>query len=198
MYYSYQIHARRDIYFLILNSGRLFQQYLVDAYTCIEVDRLQFILNNQEHLRSEYLSGLYDALSKGDRENEFVGKRVFLPASFVGGPRYMYSYYQDALSICRVYGNPQYFITFTCNVKWPEITHYMETYGQHDVHSRADVIAIVFEMKARAFIMFLKEDKTFGEVEARKCHCFFFITCLSCLWFLTLYIFVFVFQIYIL
>ncbi|KAL7588139.1 hypothetical protein Lser_V15G39993 [Lactuca serriola] len=166
MYYSYQIHGRQDIYSLILNSGRLFQQYLVDAYTCIEADRLQFILNNQEHLRSDYLSGLYDALSKGDRENKFVGKRVFLPASFIGGPRYMYSHYQDALSICRVYGNPQYFITFTCNVKWPEITRYMETYSQRDVHSRADVIARVFEMKVKAFISFLKEDKTFGEVEA--------------------------------
>nr|GEX42339.1 hypothetical protein [Tanacetum cinerariifolium] len=38
-----------------------------------------------------------------------------------GGPRYMYKHYQDALAICRVHGNPQFFATFTYNVKWPEI-----------------------------------------------------------------------------
>nr|GEW36810.1 DNA helicase [Tanacetum cinerariifolium] len=41
------------------------------------------------------------------------------------GPRYMYNHYQDALAIFRVHGNPSYFITFTCNVNWPEISEYM-------------------------------------------------------------------------
>lgn len=36
MYYSYQIHARDGVYSFILNASILFQQYLVDAYTCIE------------------------------------------------------------------------------------------------------------------------------------------------------------------
>ncbi|CAI9260839.1 unnamed protein product [Lactuca saligna] len=65
-----------------------------------------------------------------------------------------------------VYGNPQHFITFTCNVKWPEITQYMDTHHQTDMHSRADIIGRVFNIKVREFIRFLKEDKTFGDVEA--------------------------------
>ncbi|CAI9290380.1 unnamed protein product [Lactuca saligna] len=166
MYYAYQIHARQHIWSPIVNSSRLFQQYLVDAYTCIEECRLDYIVKHQTNLRSDYVSGLYDALSKGDREASVVGKRVFLPASFTGGPRFIYSHYQDALSICRVYGNPQYFITFTCNVKWPEITRYMDTHMQGDVHSRADIIARVFNIKVHEFVRFLKQDKTFGEVEA--------------------------------
>lgn len=36
MYYAYHIHCRRHIWSTILNSSRLFQQYLVDAYTCID------------------------------------------------------------------------------------------------------------------------------------------------------------------
>ncbi|XP_023770105.1 uncharacterized protein LOC111918701 [Lactuca sativa] len=36
MYYAYHIHARRHIWSPIVNASRLFQQYLVDAYTCIE------------------------------------------------------------------------------------------------------------------------------------------------------------------
>ncbi|CAI9290023.1 unnamed protein product [Lactuca saligna] len=166
MYYAYHIHARHQIWSPIVNATRLFQQYLVDAYTCIEEGRLDYITKHQSNLRSDYVSGLYDALSKGDREARVVGKRVFLPASFTGGPRFMYSHYQDALTICRVYGNPQYFITFTCNVKWPEITRYMDTHSQRDVHSRADIIARMFHVKVHEFIDFLKKDKTFGDVDA--------------------------------
>ncbi|XP_023739227.1 uncharacterized protein LOC111887289 [Lactuca sativa] len=166
MYYAYYIHARRHIWSPILNASRLFQQYLVDASTCIEESRLEYITKHQSNLWRDYVSGLYDALSKGDRETRTVGKRVFLPASFTGGPRFMYSHYQDALSICRVYGNPQYFITFTCNVEWPEITRYMETHRQRDVHSRANIIARIFHIKVHEFIDFLKADKPFGVVDA--------------------------------
>ena len=127
---------------------------------------MEYIVKHQANLRSDYVSGLYDALSKGDREAVVVGKRVFLPASFIGGPRFMYSHYLDALSICRIYGNPQYFITFTCNVKLLEITRYMDAHHQTDPHSRADIIARVFNIKVHDFIRFLKEDKTFGVVEA--------------------------------
>ncbi|CAI9279754.1 unnamed protein product [Lactuca saligna] len=81
-------------------------QYLVDVYTCIEESRLDYIVRHQSNLRSDCVSGLYDALSKGDRDAGSIGKWVFLPASFTGGPCFMYSHYLDALSICRVYGNP--------------------------------------------------------------------------------------------
>ncbi|XP_076904501.1 uncharacterized protein LOC143559974 [Bidens hawaiensis] len=64
---------------------------------------------------------IQDAVQHGDTDGKDVGKRTVLPSSFVGGPRYMYKHYQDALAICRVHGKPQYFTTFTCNVKWPEI-----------------------------------------------------------------------------
>jgi hypothetical protein len=33
----------------------------------------------------------------------------------------MINNYQDAMVICRAYGNPDLFITFTCNVNWLEI-----------------------------------------------------------------------------
>lgn len=159
MYYSYQIHERQAIYSLILNFCRIFKQHLVDAYTCIEEHRLGYFLNNQEQLCSDHVIGLFDTLTKEDRESRVVSKRVFLPPSFGGGPRYMYNRYQDVLSICRVYGNPQYFITFMCNVKWQVTSHYMEAHGQQDTHSRVDVITRVFEIKVGVFIRFLSKIK---------------------------------------
>ncbi|KAK9067683.1 hypothetical protein SSX86_011794 [Deinandra increscens subsp. villosa] len=166
MFYSYQIHDRPATYTLLLEAGRLFQQYLVDAYICIERNRLDYIQSNQNSLRTEFLSGVHDAISRGDTEGHTIGKRVFLPSSFTGGPRYMYKHYQDALAICRVHGNPQYFITFTCNVKWPEITRELLRTPRLSAQDRADLIARVFEMKVHSFIAFLKDSKPFGVVTA--------------------------------
>ncbi|KAK9055983.1 hypothetical protein SSX86_027070 [Deinandra increscens subsp. villosa] len=166
MFYAYQIHERPPAYTLLLNSGRLFQQYLVDAYIAIERNRLEYILSHQSTLRSEFLSGIHDAVSRGDTEGRHIGRRILLPSSFTGGPRYMYKHYQDALAICRVHGNPQYFITFTCNVNWPEIKRYMKSKPLLTPQDLPDVIARVFHMKVNAFIAFLKEEKPFGDVAA--------------------------------
>ncbi|KAL3637375.1 hypothetical protein CASFOL_018543 [Castilleja foliolosa] len=169
MYYSFHIQDRENTYSLLLNGGRLFQQYLVDAYTCIEQSRLDFVNANQNTFRSELVAGLYDALGRGDSNAHDIGKRVLLPSSFTGGPRYMYKHYQDALAICRVYGNPQYFITFTCNVKWPEISRHLVKIGGGSSQNRPDIIARVFRIKVQQFLRFMKSEKTFGDIVAASC-----------------------------
>ncbi|XP_071714167.1 uncharacterized protein [Rutidosis leptorrhynchoides] len=67
MYYSYQIHDRFHSYSLMMRLGRLFQQYLVTVYYSIELDRMDYIRNKQKDIRAKYLSGLYDAIDKGDQ-----------------------------------------------------------------------------------------------------------------------------------
>ncbi|KAK9065016.1 hypothetical protein SSX86_016399 [Deinandra increscens subsp. villosa] len=166
MYYSYQIHERRGVYTLPLHGGRLFQQYLVDAYISIERNRLEYFAANQNDLRTDILRGVEDAISRGDTEGCNIGKRVILPSSFTGGPRYMYKHYQDALAICRVHGNPQYFITFTCNANWPEIRRCMRDKPLLTSQDCPQIVARVFQMKVDAFIAFLKEEKPFGVVAA--------------------------------
>lgn len=78
----------------------------MDAYSCIEQSRPDFIVHHQQQLGLEYINGVYDALSKGDTDSRVIGKCVFVPASFIGGTRYVYKHYQDALDICRVRGKP--------------------------------------------------------------------------------------------
>ena len=58
-----------------------------------------------------------DAILGGDTDATTIGKRVILPSSFTGGPRYMAQNYQVAMAICRWAGYPDLFITFTCNPK---------------------------------------------------------------------------------
>ncbi|GJV48550.1 DNA helicase [Tanacetum coccineum] len=166
MYYSYQIHDRLNDYSLILRGGRLCQQYVVTAYCAIEQSRLDFIRQKQNDIRNEYLSGIYDAILRGDCDANNLGMHTVLTASFTGGPRYMYAHYLDALAICRVHGSPSFFITFTCNAKWPEIEEYMEPFPQLTTADRADIVDRVFEKKVRDYITFVRDSNTFGNVTA--------------------------------
>ncbi|CAN6720129.1 unnamed protein product [Malus baccata var. baccata] len=63
-------------------GGRLFQQYLVDAYATLEEDRLDFIRANQDSLRTEGLKGIHEAFKARNAAGSTIGKRVILPTSF--------------------------------------------------------------------------------------------------------------------
>nr|GEX58325.1 DNA helicase [Tanacetum cinerariifolium] len=84
----------------------------------------------------------------------------------VGGPHYMYAHYLDALAICRVHENPTYFITFTCNVKWPKITDYIVDFLKVTTADRADIVDRVFEMKIHQFVKYLRDSKPFSKIIA--------------------------------
>ncbi|GKC16554.1 DNA helicase PIF1, ATP-dependent [Tanacetum coccineum] len=62
------------------------------------------------------------SLTRGDTSAVGLGKRIVLPRTFTGSPRYMMQNYHDAMALCRAYGNPDFIITFTSNPKWPEIS----------------------------------------------------------------------------
>ncbi|GJV97842.1 DNA helicase [Tanacetum coccineum] len=103
-----------------------------------------------------FAKGLYDAIMHGDRDGSDLGTRLVLTTSFTGGPRYMYSHYLDALAICRVHGNPSFFITFTCNTNWPEIQEYMDALPELTPADRADIVDRIFEKKMQLASEFQK------------------------------------------
>nr|GEW89449.1 DNA helicase [Tanacetum cinerariifolium] len=163
-YYRYQLHFRLQQYDLLFRVGRLFQQYVVGVFCAVEHNRLDFLRKKQNDIRSDYLSGLYDAISRGERDGYEVGGRIILPMSFTCGPRYMYAHYLDALAVFWKLGNLQFFITFTCNVNWLEIKRFMSEYPHLTASDRVDVVCRVFEQKIHALIAFLKEERIFGDV----------------------------------
>ncbi|GJS83376.1 DNA helicase [Tanacetum coccineum] len=84
-YYKYQLHSRPKEFGLLFKSVRLFQQYVVIVLCAIEQSQLDFIRKCQKDLRSDYLLGLYDAISRGDRWGIMVGLIILLPSAFTGG-----------------------------------------------------------------------------------------------------------------
>lgn len=163
---SYRIFDREGEARTILSSRKLFQQFLVDGYMMMEAHRLAFIMRNQPLLRSDNYRTLDDAIRRGELDAGDpagnVGKRFVLPSSFVGGPRYMVNNFQDTMAICKSIGYPELFITFTCNPKWPEITHFVESNGLRP-EDRLDVLSRVFKMKLNQLIKDLKTENVFGK-----------------------------------
>jgi hypothetical protein len=146
--------------------GRLSNQLAVDAYSTIEASRLQFIADHQKELRCESVQGITDAIGRGLTSADSVGGRVIVPASFTGGRRYHVMNYQDAMAICRVYGPPDLFVTFTCNPKWKEIVDALRFEPGQQACDRSDIVVRVFHMKVDEFIADIREDKIFGPIRA--------------------------------
>ena len=119
---------------------------MVDAFVNVEEDRLDFIRANQENLRSEHYKGIHDAIARGDVEGSTTGK-IILPSSLTGSPRYMINNYQDVMAIYRCYENPDLFITFTCNVNWPEIHREIKKTRNYQPEDKPDIIVRVFHSK---------------------------------------------------
>nr|GEW40490.1 helicase-like protein [Tanacetum cinerariifolium] len=60
-------------------------QYVVGVYCVIEQSRLDYIRKKQKDIRGDHLSGLYDAISRGEKDGYEVGGRIILSMSFTGG-----------------------------------------------------------------------------------------------------------------
>ena len=150
--WKYRLMTRSDVFNSVHRMGRLFQQFIVDMYAKIEFERLQYIRHNQNQLRAELYQGLADAVQKSDGQPDGsqIGKKVILPPTFTGGSRYQHQLYQDAMAIVRHFGKPDFFITFTCNPQWQEITDAL--LPTQTAADRPDIISRVFKIKLHSLL----------------------------------------------
>ncbi|XP_053968313.1 uncharacterized protein LOC128869734 [Anastrepha ludens] len=160
-YYSYRLMVRENEDNHILKCRRLFHQYSVDMYVKVETERLIFIRLNQAKLRSEEYIHLRDAIN-ADGNAQNVDRTTILRATYVGSPRHMHEYAQDAMCYLRHYGTPDLFIIFTCNPKWTEIQQELFTSQSHV--DRHDITARVFKMKLKSLMDFIVKHRVFGEM----------------------------------
>ena len=133
-------------------------------YAKIELQRLNYIKYNQQSIRCELYSGLADAVTSGDSDARELGRSIILPSSYTGSPRQMFELYQDAMSIVRKFGKPDYFITFTCNPQWEEITSALLL--NQKASDRLDLIVRVFRLKLRELLSDLNKRHILGRTLA--------------------------------
>lgn len=130
---------------ILHHLGSLLNEFIVDFYSAVEEQRLTFLRFNQLKIcrRHELLPG-------GVIPEDWDPGRTFLPASFLGSKSHQQQMIADALAIVSRFGNPSYFVTFTCNPKWKEIAVRLKP-GQNASH-RPDVVAQV-TILTRAFFL---------------------------------------------
>lgn len=160
-YYCYMFHYRRGEPNPYLCHDALSTQAKVDARACVDENRLRYIMDKQDDIRMESIHGICDAVSRGSTEGNEMGKITVLLASYTGGRRYMIQNYHDGIAICRDFGPPDFFVTFTCNPKWLEISEAIFEHGQRPT-DRNDLVVRVFNMKLEELLHDIKGGKPFG------------------------------------
>ena len=150
-------------------TGKLFQEWLLMGWVEVENQRLLYQSLNQKALRADSYKSLKeavaeqqrtDALYSDDHEKAKVGRKI-LSSSFMGGPRWFNSKFQDGMAICREYHKPDYFITMTCNPKWPEIAN--ELLSGQEPQDRPELVARVFKHKKDQLMKDLTIGGLFGK-----------------------------------
>ena len=76
-----------------------------------------------------------------------VGRRIILPASFIGGPRDMRHRYLDAVALVQRFGKPDILLTVTCNPRWPKILQELNL-GK-EAHNRPDLVVKSVQSQTR-------------------------------------------------
>jgi len=159
-FYFYRLQIRDSDW--LHNARRLYQQYIIDQYVKIEQNHLNYLKLNQATLRTDLYCGVSDALHAVNSND--VGRHIILPSSFAGRPRHMYQLYQDAIAIVSCFGKPDLFVTFTCNLKWPEIAREL---GLHQsANDWPDLTAYIFHVKLQEFLKDLLHNNCLGKVIA--------------------------------
>ncbi|XP_071709076.1 uncharacterized protein [Rutidosis leptorrhynchoides] len=165
-FYCYRIQQRENEGTTLLRGGRLFQQYLVDAFTAVEEQRLKWVRAHQNDLCIDLYNNICDAVTRGDTRASSIGKRIVLPSSHTGSPRYMIQNYQDAMALCREYDNPDLFITFTSNPRWPEIDGMLCYIEGQKAPDRPDIVTRLFKQKLDELMRDIMKAHIFGKCQA--------------------------------
>ncbi|CDY13504.1 BnaA03g52220D [Brassica napus] len=166
-FFAFRMQERPNESHVLLYSRRLFQQFIVDAYTTIESNRLRYLKLNQTCLRSDTYDSIKESQNAGKSDMNEQGEQFLLPATFTGGPRYMKNMYLDAMAICKHFGFPDLFITFTCNPKWPELTRFLQKRGLNS-DDRPDIICRIFKMKLDSLMNDLTKKNILGKTSSCK------------------------------
>ena len=176
-FYVFHLNQRDLTKDFIHLAGRLFQEWICMAWVVVENQKLMFQRMNQKALRADTYKNIREAtemiqnelapredgMYHDDNQHPAVGRKI-LSSSFPGSPRWFNAKFQDGMAICREYRKPDFFITMTCNPKWPEIQAQLQQ-GQ-TAQDRPDIVARVFKLKKDQLMQDIKSGGVLGKVVA--------------------------------
>jgi hypothetical protein len=156
----------RDAVTHMQQCERLALEFYCDVWAQVESRNAHFHRSPQQQAkyRSARVAALEDQLSDGVAAAEIGQPVIRLPSSFVGSSRWYQQLYMDAMALPKKFGKPDFFLTMTCNPRWPEIRSALPQ-GSHWRH-HMDLVERVFMLKVRSLIRDIKKSQIFGPVDA--------------------------------
>ena len=152
-FYSFQIQYRLNKRHVFLREHKLFHEYICVMYAKVESQRFLCIQQNQQTLRcGENRRICEDVATANNQDDIRSGRKVILPPSFTGGPRYIFLHFQNVMAITMEYDNPQ----------WTEITH--SIFPSQQSQDRPDIVARLLHLKQNK----LMNDIIYGNVIGRR------------------------------
>ena len=138
----------------------------------VENNRMNYFKSHQKELRIECYQGLLDHVkcsasnvSSNFEKKERLGNLFILPSTYIGSPRYMQQYYQDAMAIMRNTGKPDLFITMTCNPKWKELKEVLKNFPEGTTPNDIPNITVrLFYAKFKMLMYDIEHNNIFGTV----------------------------------
>lgn len=81
-YCAFQLHNRQRMFSPIRHGGRLCQEYIVDAWVCVESNRFSWVRIHQAELRADCYNRLQDAMGAGlEQDAHRLSRQIILPSS---------------------------------------------------------------------------------------------------------------------
>ena len=192
-HYSYLLNMRRGYDNMLFYFGKLFQEYVVQAWVKIETNNLHFIRMNQKLLRIQDYSGVMNHLQNElDSFNQFnnnperwdapawtlgsdgsfmgrpgmsrPGRPFILNSGHPGSSRWFRKAYYDATTISQALGKSTYFLTITANGCWAEIQRLLPRGVKY--LDRPDICSRVYNQKFEEFLDLVLNKHVLGVVKA--------------------------------
>uniref|UniRef100_A0AC34QAX8 ATP-dependent DNA helicase n=1 Tax=Panagrolaimus sp. JU765 TaxID=591449 RepID=A0AC34QAX8_9BILA len=144
-------------------AGKLKCEWIITNHAISKASRVDFVTRNQRKFRVENYKGVNDFLSRyADRNDVPIGRKIILPSTFTGGPRWKAEKFHDSMELVRKFGGPELFITITCNPKHPDLLKELNGRKPEDY---PEIVNRHFRLLILDFTDQMKEKKIFGEIE---------------------------------
>ena len=165
-YLKFHLQRRSTIFgsnVSIHSFGRLFEEWFVDSFLQCENHKLRFFKQHQGLFRRDKFSSIQRQLFNCVPPRQIGSPATHLPSSFVRGYRFYRELYADAMVLPAHFGSIDYFLTFTTNPQWPEIT--ANATMANGMHS-PDLYCRVFYIKMKALLIDVLQHGVLGTVVA--------------------------------
>jgi hypothetical protein len=97
---SFRLFTRKDDFNIIHKGRDLFQQFCADLSVRILKDRLDYIRFNQKKIMAESYKNIEEKMKKQSADTGLpLGKKIILPSSITGTPRWEAEQFQVSLFI---------------------------------------------------------------------------------------------------